>query len=940
MIKVKPIRNAALWTTILAVPTILHSCKVDDRYSFDKIQNVDTQVTLFENGLSVPFAQSTSKITVDSILRVSGIDTTAFGKHLTVGENGGYYLTYSDKFTLDEVIDNLDLQNVINIDAVEYSQNVSYKISSVDASSLSTDAKDYSYSDNLQDFTFNVDDFTPTSQNSTIFSQNEVKTAAAAAQKLGLSTVTIPATSLTYTSDDNPTVSGVVLSSHIKSVETIYLKAGAAIKVDVSIPGCIFTSGEITPNIKVDLSDLLTLKDGSTILDCSSLVLSSSNSYKGSATFEVASLNGAKITENKPVKFSGKINCTDMVTSVAAAAAISSDVSVKVEISFVDFALDSAYGQITGFTYNIQEPGETLSYDLPDQIGDFGTFSVIPKGNPTLKVEVDIPEIEGVEITSPEGIKVNVPEFIRFGSFPAAGLVYDEKNSLVTINSIKKATYYLPISKFVITPKKVGSKYVFDGSYSVDGTIGIPDGRHDIAKLLTAAGKNVSVKAAIPAIEAESIKLDELAVDIDEDIDFDLINASDIPEMIKKIGIINLENTKIRFDVSLDNLPDIGDGEYGIEFNVKMPTFVNPSRLYLYGQVVDGKYSSTIDLKQIDLGDIDLDKLRETNGKISGKVNVSGKLKAEDPTVDLSTLSGNITGTVSVKISDDNDCIKVKDLTANVDYQIDSTLAIPFFTLPEELADATFDLPKAALTADVVSNLAIPMSADLDINEGMYTFPVAFPYSADPSESKTQANEFELDLNPLITCGKEEIPATFNLKVSPEKDTRIVPDAEYSMDINLGFSVPLQFGEKFNVTYADTLALEDSAEIIREVLENSPIEFYGKVENTLPFAVDVKLEMLKYDSATDTYTLLHTGADIESIIAQANTTMDFKLLVKPDKGTNLEGLSHIRFSITLGASGALLNKDNYILLKGLGVNVPEGFTVDLADKEDNTDSNE
>ncbi len=926
LFKRKPISTAALAS--LLIITSLHSCKVDDRYSFDKIKNLDTEVTLFENGISIPLVQNTAKISVDSILRLTGIDTTAFGEYLKVGDNGNYFLNYENKFSLTDAIKDLDLQNVVDIDAVSYNQSVSYNIGSLDASSLSTEEKNYSYSEKMMDFSFDIADFQPTGQQSTIFTQSEIKNAATLAQKAGLSSVTLPGTTLPFSSDDSAVVSGVEFSAHIQSVETIYLKSGSAIKVDISIPGCIFTSGEITPDVKVELGDLLTFKGGSTLLDCSSLVLGPANSYKASGIFDVASLNGAKIAQDKNIALTGSIKCSDLQTSVSAASAVTGDIAVNVEISFVDFELDSAYGQIVGFSYDIDDENETISYDLSDDIGNFGTFTVIPKGSPALTLVIDIPEIEGVKITSEDGILVNVPSFIRFGTVPS-GLVYDEEASTLVVSDIKKATYLIPISKFVITPKKSGDKYVFEDTYSVEGSAGLPDGRYDIAKLLPASGKDMSVNATIPAIEAQSIQLDELAIDIDEQADIELIGATDIPEMVKGLGIVNLDAVKAQLDIDLQNLPDIGEGQYTVELRVRMPDFINPSSFQVYGQIVDGKYSNSVDIKNLDFSDLDLESLRADGSSIVGKVKITGKVMAEDPTVDVSTLTGDVTGEVCIRISGADGKIKVRDLTAQVDYQIDSTMTVPFFTLPDVLADANLDLPDATLVAEVTSNLAIPISAQLDLNDGMYSFPIKFPYCEDPAQSLIEANEFSIDLNQLITSGKEELPVVFNLNVSPDKDTHIFTDAEYEMDVNLTMNVPVQFGEEFTMNYADTLDLGDDAATLREVLSQSEIQLYGKVESTLPYRVSVNLELLKYDSASGTYSVIETEEPIASIITEPETTGDIALVIKSIPEEELEGLSHLRFSFDLGANGAVLNEDSFILFHGLGIKAPQGITVNI-----------
>lgn len=82
---------------VVAFTSALSGCKVDERYNFENIKNVSTDVTIFQNGISVPLVQSTAKISVDSLINLSGLDTTAFGDYLKVYDNGDYYLGYGNE---------------------------------------------------------------------------------------------------------------------------------------------------------------------------------------------------------------------------------------------------------------------------------------------------------------------------------------------------------------------------------------------------------------------------------------------------------------------------------------------------------------------------------------------------------------------------------------------------------------------------------------------------------------------------------------------------------------------------------------------------------------------------------------------------------------------------------------------------------------------------
>lgn len=106
---------------VVAFTSALSGCKVDERYNFENIKNVSTDVTIFQNGISVPLVQSTAKISVDSLINLSGLDTTAFGDYLKVYDNGDYYLGYETNYSMKEALDELNLKNLVDISSVGYS---------------------------------------------------------------------------------------------------------------------------------------------------------------------------------------------------------------------------------------------------------------------------------------------------------------------------------------------------------------------------------------------------------------------------------------------------------------------------------------------------------------------------------------------------------------------------------------------------------------------------------------------------------------------------------------------------------------------------------------------------------------------------------------------------------------------------------------------------
>ena len=919
----------AVPAVLLGIGTLLliHSCKVDDRYSLDNIKDVDTEVTVFEDGLTIPLVQSTARITVDSILRKAGVNDSSFGDYLKQEADGSYYLSYETQFSLEESIKDLDLKGLVDIEPVAYSQSVDYELSSLDASSLKTDSQSFSTENELEMVSFQLNDFDPVTNRSTLLTQKTVKDAAAAASFLRMTKVTLPDVDLKVESDDAE-IKGADLSDKIESIDEINMKKGSRIKVEASLSGGIFATGEITPKVNIDLEDVLTLADGTGSLDCSSMVLSPSNGFAVSKTFEVTKLNAAKLTEDRSVGVSGNIVAKSLSASVADASAIASDVEVLIKISFENFEVENVHGKLKEMSYSLDSEGEKFTFELPDEVSGFGAFTISPKGNPAISLSLVIPEIDGVKIESEEGAVIQIPEFLKLKDVPS-DFVYDEKSNTLLLKEMKTADYKLRIDRIEVNPQNVGGKYMAEGQYAVKCTLGLPNERMDIYKLNGLSGQKFAIGCEIPSIEAREVTLDELSIDVDQKSSIDVIKASDIPDMVKSVGEIRLDGTTANIDLNLKNLPDIGDGKFYVDIAAQLPDFIVPSTIDISGEIRDGKFSKSVQIEKIDFSNVDLEKLRKEGKSISGDVLVKGSITADNPSVDIEKISQSITGQIVMNIAGKDGKIAIDDIAAKVEYQIDSSLTVDFFELPEAIEGSTFDLPNAELVAKVVSNLAIPMNAKLDLNDGMYDLDVKFPYSENPSEFKTVENRYTLDLNPLLTEGKEKLPVRFALNVTGDRESHVNPDAEYDMDIDLGFKVPLKLGSECSITYSDTLDISKNAETIAKVLEKNAVKLFGTVESTMPFSVGVKAELLSFSNGT--YSVIPTAEPVESILAQPSGKNEFSVGLKVASGVNLDNLSHIRFSFTLGADGSQLNSGDYILLEDLGVRVPEGITVDVSE---------
>ncbi len=1026
---------------------IVSGCTFDELYNAENILAVDKTVTLFEKGIALPLVQSTSKLRVDSIVKLSGLDTTQFGEYLKTDSEGNYFLSIEGQYSLDSMIDSLKLSEMVKIDAVDFTQDFSYDLGNIDASSMKVDAQDFGQTITLDDFSSALDisinpvsesvskklglasndyslDYSvdPVSRNQVIMSKSNIQTAAAAAAALGQSTVSFPDTCIPadFEAQNIPAVS---LPSTIRSVSDVKLKSGAKMVVSISVRNCILSAGFIVPEISVDLSDVLVIEGVTGALDLSSLVLDKAGNFTARKEYNITGVNVSKLFSNKSIAISGNAFLYGATASCTQAQAIAGDLGLDVNIEFVNFGIESVTCEINPVSSSVSKeiPIDIPAITLPEQVksvsdisftdasqldltikaknlasitglnASLATLTVqfpaalqvsgdgvsgntltitganlasdihktvkiskinLPspvKGNITwndkisVTAEVDVsgtvntallPKTDAEDVVFEAGVVANLAlaDFNAvinpiFGSVPAA-LNYDQASHSITIRDIATANYSLPIEKLVVTPAKVDGKYLVSTKYSVNGTVGIAESAVNKATVDKLSGAQIAFQASIPEIRAKSISVDELACNLDQSFKFSIMEAEAIPEMLVKVSEVELTDVKADLDLAIAGLPDIGSGKFEVDVTAKLPDFIHPSTIELKGEIgQDGKFSKQIAIEGFDLSSIDFQQLKADGKALTDSIEVSGKVFAVNPSIDLNTLSGTITGTINAKIADSDNKIGVKSVRANVDYQLDTTMAFAL-NLGDALAGTVFDLPDVTLSADIVSNLAVPVNASASVNEGLYNLTLDFPYSSDPSETLTAANNFSLDLDPILNSEADTIKVDLKMALDKNRECYIETGADYALDINYGISAPVQLGENFEYNYSDTLALGDAGKTLEEVLAYTNAGIKADVDNQLPLSVAIEAELLRYDEASDSYSAIAIQP-VKSDALKAKTESKLELMLKASEGADLSGISHIRFSAKVTSNGDNLKESDYIMLKNVSVVVPDGVTINF-----------
>lgn len=1103
-----------------ALAVTLAGCTVDEMYSAGNMSNVDTDVTLFQNGIEVPLLKSTADLRVDSLL--AKIENDTIRNLFQPDENGDYMIRYKGDLDLDSLIKSLDLANLVKIDRISFENSLSYEIGALNPDDFKSDAMDFGADYELPDFSsvasINLDPINesvsqatglaglnlsvdvnvdPFSRTQSILEKGTVTSAAAVAEALSQTTVSFPdaSTAIDIASQNVP---AFTIPSQIKKINSVSLKANPKLVVSLSVKNSIFTEGTVTPQVSVNLSDILTFGGGSGILNLNSLELNAANNYSCTRKFNISSLNISKIDQVKTIALAGSIDVSGAKSTVTRCKSIAGDMAVEINISFENFGIESVVCEIdeigtsisrdvaiqvpaitlveqiksvdyVSFTdaskvsLNVQAvnidkvPGASLKaktlkltfpealevsgegvsgnvltisnadvtsginrivkinklnlpapvagkinytanvkveadvaatgtinsadiaalgsndiilkadvvsdlavgdfkvkinaiekelpeikgkfdIEVPEAAASFGTITITPEGSPVAKLDITLPDLGGLGLSCGEGIKILLPSVFELGSVDPA-LHYNAASHTMTITNLETKSYVLPISKIQATPEQVGNKWKIESPYSIEGKLTIPESTLNKADVEKISGSVVKYKVNVPQIKAASLSVDSLSFSMSQKLAIDVMKASEIPDILKSVGEIKLDQVAANLGVNLTGLPSIGaNAKYMVDVTASLPSFIKPSTISLKGEIKDGKFNmAPIAIEGFDLSDIDFQALRQSGKPLSDTIKVNGRVYAQNPEVDIKTLSGTVTGTFNANISGADNTIKIKSLQAKVGYQVDTAMTVAMPDVFSALNNITFDFPDVTALLGIKTNLGIPASAvatvipvtggvkdptkAIDIN-------LAFPNSENPAKTDSLEQKLVLDLNDILNSKCDSLKIDLNVNVDDSRFCYVEPSADYTVGLKYDISIPLALGDNFLMEYADTVELGEAGTTLATILPYSAAQLKGKVKSTLPLNAVIEGDFYKYDKATDVYTKLPMKP-IRSEVIKANSECDLVLEIKPEtSGVDLTGLSHLKFSVKLTSDGKKIHKDSSISIKDLTLVLPEGITVD------------
>ena len=624
-----------------------------------------------------------------------------------------------------------------------------------------------------------------------------------------------------------------------------------------------------------------------------------------------------------------------------------------------DFELADYHVVIDDLKQELALEPQKFSYELPEGVSDIGTFIVIPEGSPVLLVNLDLPETSLALQVAEEGLNISFPEFLRFKNINGA-YEFDEKTNSITLKGTLPEKIELPVDKMVISPEldKETGKYYAGGSINISGSIAVASGSVMGSEVEALMSSELSVNAVIPDLKAKEVSFEHFSIALDESFEFDLFNADDLPAELKSVSTIELADVEVVLDVAVENMPDLG-ATPSVILDITMPEMlvldeadsrVNGNTVAVRTQIKDDKISiDPISVKALDLSGFDFSAGKDLTGNIS----LSGAIEVENPDIDLASLDGDIFIDLSAGIKD----IKIGKITAKVDYQVDGInekvelTGLPDFVKGE---DFVLDIADPHLILKVKTNMGIPVTGELRIipsfggvidKTAAIMSHVELPHSetadqmeevtfwlgGDKSRCPADYTFIDADIAKLIRRIPDELELSLLAGTDADKDCVVEPSADYVLDVEYDFVIPLEFGEDLHIEISDTIS--GLPAVMGQLLEKNSVQLAGSITSSLPLALELNIDMLDDNDKVvpvekaAKLAISPCASDGSATVSPLDLTLDVK------DGISVQGLSSLKLTFKVTApnyTGMPIDEADFVQAE-LKLAVPDGVTLDIAE---------
>ena len=620
-----------------------------------------------------------------------------------------------------------------------------------------------------------------------------------------------------------------------------------------------------------------------------------------------------------------------------------------------EFEIDDYYAQIDGVTHDLDLEPREFSYSLPADIADIGTFTIFPEGEPALVVDFEFPKTDPKIQAGKDGLVIKLPEFLKFKQ---TGYEFDHETNTLYIKGDVPEQIQLPIEKLVVTPEKDDETggFMANGQIIIEGLFEVAPGEVSGSTIELLVESEACIIANIPVIVASEISFDKFEIESAEQFEFTILKGDDLPEQVKSVSEVLLDDVNVQIDIEVADMPDFGVDPL-VEFTLELPEAlvldeadprVKGNMVSVSGAIKNNKVDiKPIAVKAIDLSDYDL-----SSGKdIVATMSVNGLISVAEPNVALKDLGGDMIMNIRAAIED----IDIEQVSASVDYKIDGiNQAFKLEGLPEFMKGDGFviDLANPHLVLKTTTNMGIPVSGTLAIvpiiggvenKEARIDATINLPYTDSPDKTESMALWFgadkescpadytfvEADINKLIRRLPDELRISLVAGTDSNKECVLNPSAEYDLEMEYDFVVPLAFGKDLHIELCDTIYL--AAPIVGHILEKNKVQLAGSIKSSLPVQLELNIELLD-----DEYKPIPMEQSATQRISAGNSDgtaaeSPLDLLLALDKNASASGLAGVKLTFEVSApnsTGRPVGEEDFVQAD-LKITVPEGITLDI-----------
>ena len=202
-------------------------------------------------------------------------------------------------------------------------------------------------------------------------------------------------------------------------------------------------------------------------------------------------------------------------------------------------------------------------------------------------------------------------------------------------------------------------------------------------------------------------------------------------------------------------------------------------------------------------------------------------------------------------------------------------------------------------------------------------------FGADKNSCPADYTFVEADVNKLIRQIPDEVKLQLTAGTESDKTCILDPSAEYDLDVEYDFVIPMAFGEDLNITISDTLYM--TSPMLSQMLEKNSVQLAGSITSSLPVQLEMNIDLLDEEYAPIAMkvpakqTISAGNSDGSAAVSPLDLTLSLA------DGASASGLSGIKltFRVTAPNSTGRPVGENDFVQADLKVAVPEGITVDL-----------